>query len=130
MKTTPPPLGHRAACLPPATPFSQPSGPPGSYNGLGRPRSSVLALGDVAQTTAKKIEIPSEVIAETTKCQKGFTCLSQPVEAVCKVESCVNGKFHFVRCATIQYCAYQRGFGYGYYCACPTRKAIYNRYKV
>ena len=83
-----------------------------------------------------KIEVSSEVVATTTQCQKGFPCLSQPVETLCKVERSVydnvrNDMVIFVHCRKASPpCSYQMAFGDGFICSCPTRRAIYNRYKL
>jgi len=76
-----------------------------------------------------KIEIPLEVINATKQCTKNFACLSQPVETLCKVEN-LGGSVHFIRCKSTTSCGYQTPFGFGHFCNCPTRLAIYKSYQI
>lgn len=76
-----------------------------------------------------KFEISDEIIEATTECRKGFRCLREPVECLCKVEACIRDSVHFIRCEHILFCSYKIPFGKGYVCSCPTRKEIFNRYK-
>lgn len=81
-----------------------------------------------------KLAIPLAIIAETTKCQKQFACLSQPVETLCKVVEFVlppAGATLFVQCRSNQSCSYKLSWGYtGNICTCPTRLAIYKQSKI
>lgn len=77
-----------------------------------------------------KIEIPLEVINKTKQCQKEFSCLSQPVEKLCKIERDPVFNNFFFRCVTAAPCSYKIPSDNGYYCVCPTRIAIYEKYKI
>lgn len=75
-----------------------------------------------------QLEISPEIRAATTKCLKGFLCLTQP-ETMCQVHYCVNGMLHFLQSPDQGPCPYLRYFGNKPYCECPTRREIFNRYK-
>jgi hypothetical protein len=74
------------------------------------------------------ITVSDESLQATTNCEKRFTCLRGKSEALCAVESCIDGKVHFIKCLNDVFCPYQHSFGNGYLCTCPTRKEIYNKY--
>jgi len=76
------------------------------------------------------IVVSDELLQATTNCRKGFSCLKGNSEDLCKVETCIDGKVHFIRCLNDEFCTYQHAFGVGYFCACPTRKEIYNKYNI
>ena len=76
-----------------------------------------------------KIEISENVINATTKCEKGFSCLSDNLEPACKVEYCVSNSVYFVKCLNTANCSYKVSFGDGHFCTCPIRKEIYDKYK-
>jgi len=86
--------------------------------------------------TRKKTEeepcfiVSEETIKNTQKCHKDFSCLKGQGDDHCAVDSCINGKVHFVECLEKKYCSYQTSFGYGLICHCPVRKEIYNKYGV
>ena len=70
------------------------------------------------------------IVKATTKCKKGFACLSGKVECMCGVEN--SGKDHTVVIKP-QYkspCEYQRASGGIHYCLCPVRNEIFKRYKI
>ena len=74
--------------------------------------------------------VPEETIAETQRCEKGFSCLNEGTEDLCQIESCVNGKVHFIKCLSTKSCSYQIHYGDKCICLCPTRKELYNLYHV
>ena len=76
-----------------------------------------------------KIEINEDIIKAATKCEKGFSCLSDNLEESCKVEYCVSNTVYFVKCLSAAHCSYKEPFGEGYFCTCPIRKEIYDKYK-
>jgi hypothetical protein len=76
------------------------------------------------------VEIPREVLSATTLCSKGFACLTRPVETVGKLSSDVRGDILFVDCDRTVNCDYRVRFGYGQFCTCPTRRAIYERHGI
>ena len=74
--------------------------------------------------------VSEETITETKKCKKGFSCLPGQREDLCQVESCINGKVHFIKCLDKDPCPYQDTFGDGVICHCPIRKELYNKHGV
>ena len=77
-----------------------------------------------------KVVIPPDVIEQTKQCQKGFACLSQSTQHLCKIEPWKMGKDLIIQCRSTKPCHYQHHFGGGYLCTCPMRKTIYARYKI
>jgi len=75
-----------------------------------------------------KLEIPLEIINETTHCTKNFVCLEQP-ETLCKLDH-LFGKCLILENPPSLDCHYKTSFGSKFFCSCPTRRAIYDRYKV
>ncbi len=76
------------------------------------------------------IHISDEARRATTDCKKGFSCLKAARNGVCPVERCVGGKVHFIKCLSNGYCSYRRPFGYGFFCSCPVRKELFNKYQI
>ena len=74
--------------------------------------------------------VSEETIAETKRCNKGFSCLNGQRENLCQVETCINGKVHFIKCLNEESCSYKGTFGDGVICYCPTRKELYNKHGV
>jgi len=74
------------------------------------------------------IKIDEDILKTATKCKKNLTCLSG--SDICKVENCVDGKIHFVKCTNLEPCNYMTPFGYGFVCNCPIRKEIFDKYKI
>ena len=77
-----------------------------------------------------RYDISEETIAETKRCEKGFACLKGQCDDLCRVESCVNGKVHFIQSMNKDYCSYRGNFGESVICYCPTRKELYNMHGV
>lgn len=76
------------------------------------------------------LNLSTEVKQATTECKKEFSCLEGNRTDLCKVKYCVDRELHFIKCLNEGYCPYQYLFGKEYVCVCPTRKEIYNKYKV
>lgn len=76
------------------------------------------------------IKISEEVLKNTTKCIKDFSCLRKDREDLCKIESCIENKIYFIKCLSDEPCQYKATFGYSLVCTCPTRKELYNLYKM
>ena len=74
--------------------------------------------------------VSEETIADTKKCKKDFSCLSKQSEDLCQIESCINGKVHFIKCLSTASCSYQVYYGDRCICCCPTRKELYNQHGV
>jgi len=77
-----------------------------------------------------KLEISDKSRRATTECTKGLSCLTGELKDLCPVESCVNGVLYFVKHQQQDACSQRRPFGTGYYCVCPVRKELFDRYKV
>lgn len=76
------------------------------------------------------MDIDKEILDKTTQCDKGFICLNNKDHVYCQVENCVNDEVHFIKCLSDKYCNYKMSFGKSYICNCPTRKEIFNKYKI
>lgn len=76
------------------------------------------------------INIDEDVQKTTTKCEKDFKCLSDDTYELCRVTETVRDNVLFVTCEEDNYCIYKMDFGNSFICNCPTRKAIYNKYKI
>jgi hypothetical protein len=48
----------------------------------------------------------------------------------CKVENCINEKVHFIKGVDNLSCSYKMSFGDSFFCTCPTRKEIFNKYRL
>ena len=85
---------------------------------------------DSVAKAGMKIEVPLEVIAQTKHCQKEFACLNKPGADLCKAERDIVFNNFFFRCATVAPCNYKIPSDNGHYCVCPTRIAIFEKYKM
>ncbi len=74
-------------------------------------------------------KIDEDVLKNTTKCKKNFSCLTGETN-ICRVELCVANKIHFIKCVDNLPCGYRIPFGYSYVCICPVRKELHNRYGI
>ena len=74
--------------------------------------------------------INDRIVTETILCEKNFECLKSNMPVYCKVENCVSKKVHFVKCLDNSHCSYKMTFGSSKICTCPTRKEIFNKYKI
>ena len=72
-------------------------------------------------------KIDKKTIDETA-CEKSFECLTNP-DSLCKVTTCIKGEVHFLECSEKE-CKFKTPFGDDYFCSCPVRKEMYNRYKI
>ncbi len=76
------------------------------------------------------IHIPEDILKQTTRCDKNFSCLSDGGEHLCKVVSFINNEICFVEFSEGEICVNKMSFGYSIICTCPTRKAIYRQYGI
>ncbi len=74
------------------------------------------------------IKIDENISKTATKCIKNLSCMSG--SDICKVELCVDGKIHFIKCMNLEHCNYRISFGYSFVCNCPVRKELFNRYNI
>ena len=73
--------------------------------------------------------ISEDTSKNTTQCAKGFYCLYGEGQPFCEVEYAVGDEVIFVEC-TDGACNYWMPFGSASVCNCPTRREIYNRYRI
>ncbi len=92
--------------------------------------NSYSILGIKKLNQKKDIQIDEEVLKNTTKCKKNFSCLSDIRNNLCKVELNIDNKIHFVKCMSSEPCNYRISFGYSFVCICPVRKELFNRYNI
>jgi hypothetical protein len=77
------------------------------------------------------IKVSQNTIAQATKCQSNYSCLSGTAPDVCKVEQAFGGGLVlFVKKDTSYFCPYSGRFGMSPVCSCPVRKEIYQRYGI
>ncbi|HEY9204750.1 MAG TPA: hypothetical protein VIO58_02420 [Candidatus Methanoperedens sp.] len=74
------------------------------------------------------IKMNEDILKTATRCEKRLSCLLGT--DVCRVESCIDDKIHFIKCMNSESCNYRIAFGYSYVCTCPVRKELFNRYKI
>ncbi|CAG0996542.1 hypothetical protein METP2_02955 [Methanosarcinales archaeon] len=73
------------------------------------------------------IKIDEEILKKVN-CKKNLSCLSGT--DICKVELCIDGKIHFIKCINLEPCHHRISFGYSFICKCPVRKELFNKYKI
>lgn len=76
-----------------------------------------------------KIKIKNKTIKSTTKCHQNFACLENP-DIVCEVENCIQDGVCFIKHDESTNCNYKFPFGDSYFCTCPIRIEIYNKYRM
>ncbi len=77
-----------------------------------------------------RLQVNENVIEDTTRCKKQFACLSGGGACLCEVKYCLNRKSCFVNCESKLLCNYKVRYGNSSLCSCPTRKEIYNQYRI
>lgn len=75
-----------------------------------------------------EFEIELETLNKTTKCPVEFLCLEDENYPQCQCEQVIN-QVAAVQRRTHALCPYGVRFGQGFFCTCPTRVAIYRKYK-
>jgi hypothetical protein len=73
-----------------------------------------------------KLEVDQEILYNTSECPSDFACLSDP-SVMCPTEGIVKQNL-FVK-KSYKSCPYKVYFCGSTACGCPTRKAIYEKYK-
>jgi hypothetical protein len=76
------------------------------------------------------IEIDQAILSSTTRCRRGFSCLSAVSRSICPPEQFIQDDVLFVKSARTKMCPYLVHFGLGFVCSCPVRKGIYKRYRI
>ena len=69
-----------------------------------------------------------ESITRSTICRYDFSCLSGDKTWKCKVKSSIGHGVVEIKSTINRGCGYRVSFGDTYFCNCPTRNEIYNRY--
>ena len=73
--------------------------------------------------------ISEDTAENTTQCARGFSCLYGEGQPLCEVRYAVGDEVIFVE-STDGPCSYWMPFGSASVCNCPTRREIYNRYRL
>ncbi len=76
------------------------------------------------------MEIDKKTISVTWNCPRDFDCLNSDSHVYCNVENCINKKVLFVKYVGKSFCNYKMSFGNSSICTCPTRKEIFNKYRL
>ena len=76
------------------------------------------------------ITISDDMLKKTTKCEKGFSCLSSGRD-VCKAEPSIIKDVVYIECLEETSCPYRFTFGTsGYACECPVRVVLCKRHGI
>jgi len=77
-------------------------------------------------------KIDAKIIARCHMCNKGLSCLTGEVSALCPVDKFISREGReavFVKCEETEYCNFRIPFGMcGHGCTCPVRIEIFKRY--
>ena len=76
------------------------------------------------------LSIDEGVLKKTVKCRSAFSCLSGDKNRSCDVIDSISSDMVRIALQSDKVCSYRLSYGYSYYCLCPTRCAIYKRYKM
>jgi hypothetical protein len=66
----------------------------------------------------------------TTRCQSDFSCLSGPLDSICKITRRIAGDVFIIQCAEKSTCKYCECFGSWSICTCPIRMELYKRHGI
>ena len=75
-------------------------------------------------------EVDEETIRLTTDCRLDFQCLTGDLSCMCTVEELLTDVLFVRPEEPALHCPYLQRFGEGFFCSCPTRRALYKRYGV
>ena len=78
--------------------------------------------------TNKKIS--EDILQRTINCARDFSCLAVGKTPICKAKRSMGVSLLEITLKNFVDCSYRVSFGYTYFCTCPTRNEIYNRYNV
>ena len=76
------------------------------------------------------IEIDKAVLKKTSRCNFDFICLSEDHSCMCEVKDLKGLTSIKVKPNPDRPCPYLLRFHKSHYCVCPTRREIYNKYKI
>ena len=76
-------------------------------------------------------QVSDKAKKQTTKCPYNFTCLNNDTWNTCSIERDLQGAFLTIRTKSNKMtCPYCFPYGSSYYCTCPSRREIYQRYNI
>jgi len=75
------------------------------------------------------LEIDGGIVAKTRKCKTNFKCLSGDKACLCEVVDSNSFSLVKINPKSDISCNYLFPFNKSSFCRCPTRNAIYDRYK-
>ena len=76
-------------------------------------------------------QVSDKAKKQTTKCYYNFTCLNNGTWDTCSIERDLQEAFLAIKTKSDKItCPYCFPFGFSYYCTCPTRREIYQRYNI
>jgi len=76
------------------------------------------------------ISVSDLILKATTKCKKGFSCLSGSTDCLCTATALRPDRMVVITPSTADPCDYHRRLGNAHYCLCPVRNDLYTRYKI
>lgn len=74
-----------------------------------------------------KIIINKNILKKCKECKKKLCLKSQ--NDICEIRVCISKTIYFINSKEKPDCYYVRDFGGAYYCTCPVRMEIYNKYR-
>jgi hypothetical protein len=77
------------------------------------------------------ITVSEDTLAQTTKCEMDFACLSGQASAQCQIESSMESvRFLMVNKIITEPCNYSFRFGDSEFCNCPVRFEMYQHHDI
>lgn len=73
-----------------------------------------------------EFEIGQDVLSRADRCVNSFRCLNG---VLCEAEAQLFGQQRFI-CHDANPCAYKVPFGCNFFCTCPVRRAVFEKYEV
>ena len=86
--------------------------------------------GKVVYIQGTDVRIDKTVLDATTRCINDFSCLSEDKTFLCDVVASNGEDIVEIKSQSKRPCRYCISLDSACYCHCPTRVAIYNRYKM
>jgi len=79
-----------------------------------------------------RYQIDSDTLNKTTKCKNGFSCLQDKKDCLCEIKKGfkIDGSIMIINPLNNNHCDYMKPLGESWICNCPTREAIYRKYKM
>jgi hypothetical protein len=76
-------------------------------------------------------KISDKAKKHSTKCSNNFTCLNNDTWDTCSIERNLQGAFLVIKAKSNKSdCPYWFSYADSYYCNCPARREIYQRYNI